>query len=792
MIFADPFPWVAWGVASGYAASAVAPFVARIARGKTGLLLALLPACLCALFTFLLLEVGRSGPLRIARPWTPSLDVELAFRLDGLSLFFALLVSGIGASIFVYANGYFGDKPGIGRFYALLLAFMASMLGLVLADDLILLYVFFELTSLTSYGLISFDHAKPAARANALQALLVTVPGGLCLLAAVVLITNIAGTQSLTTLLAHPDVLRESAQYPAILALVVIAAFTKSAQVPFHFWLPNAMVAPTPVSAYLHSATMVKAGIFLLMRLFPFLAGTPAFFFTLVTLGATTMLVGGFCALRATDLKQVLAFATIMALGLLTAFLGFGSPHAVQACIVYLLVHALYKAALFMGVGAIDHETKTREITALRGLRARMPFVFAATFLAALSMAGLPPAFGFVGKEMVYEAALDHGVPGLVLLAPLAIAFAFVFAAAGLVAIRPFLGAPSDAAKKASSSAPSLWLPPLLLALAGMLAGAGPDVILGPSLLGPAAAAVLDQPVALKLALFHGWTPALALSVLTVLLGSALYLRWDVVRSTSLFGPVEELFMRGFPSAFDAGLARLHRIAVGITHALQNGSLRFYTSMIILTFVAVLGTSIVEGGIGPIAVVIDPRELAIHEWILAALVVAGAMAALYLRFLLGALITLSVVGIALALIYLAFGAPDVAIAQFVVETLLLVLLMLVFVSFPEEAEPRSQPDRIRDALLALGAGTITTIVMLEVLAVPFDLGIAAEYAARSVPEAHGRNVVNTILADFRALDTMGEVLVLATAALGVYPFLRRPPFRVDPAEPEEPSKGAPT
>lgn len=787
---ADDPTLVGAAVLAGYVVAFFAPAIGRIARDRTGLVLALVPAGLTALFGTMLAEVVREGPIRVARPWAPSLGVELSFRLDGLSLFFALLVAGIGTSVFVYANGYFGKKPGVGRFYALLLAFMASMLGLVLADDLLLLYVFFELTSITSYGLISFDNAKPVARANALQALLVTVPGGLCLLAAVVMIGEEAGTSSITALLAAPDVVRESARYPAILALVVVAAFTKSAQLPFHFWLPNAMVAPTPVSAYLHSATMVKAGIFLLMRFFPFVSGTSAFFFALTSLGAATMTIGAILSLRATDLKQILAFATIMTLGLLTAFLGLSGSHAIQACIVYLLVHALYKAALFMGVGAIDHETKTRELPDLRGLRTRMPHVFAATVLAAISMAGLPPAFGFIGKEMVYEAALDQGTAGLVVLVPLVLAFVFVFAAAGLVAIRPFLGPPSEPAKKATASTPSLWLPPLVLAVTGIVAGALPDVLLGPILLGPAGSAILGRPLAIKLELWHGFNVALGLSIATVALGSAFYLRWDSIRRSRLLAPFEVVFLHGFPRAFDAALQGLHRGADRVTVRLQNGSLRSYTAMLVTALVAIVGGSIVDAGIGPIAVVIDPFELGIHEWILAVLMVAGAMAALYLRFLLGALITLSVVGVALAMIYLAFGAPDVAIAQFVVETLLLVLLMLAFVSFPESAEPRGQAQRVRDALLALGAGAVTTIVMLEVLAVPFDLGIAAEYAARSVPEAHGRNVVNTILADFRALDTMGEVLVLATAAVGVYPYLRRRAFRVDPALAENDTEGA--
>jgi multicomponent Na+:H+ antiporter subunit A len=373
---------------------------------RSGWIAAALPAGLTLYFGSLIGPIAAGQRLVVAYPWVPSLGVILSFQVDGLSLLFALLISGIGTLVMVYSGGYLAGHHQLGRFFAIILAFMAAMLGLVLADNLLLLFAFWELTSLTSYLLIGFEHERPAARAAALQALLVTGAGELAMLAGLILLGQVGGSLELSQLLTRGEAIRADALYPAILLLILAGALTKSAQVPFHFWLPNAMEAPTPVSAYLHSATMVKVGIYLLARLSPVLGGTPSWQLVLTMVGTATMLVGAWLAVRHTDLKRILAYSTLSALGTLVMLLGIGSAYAATAAVAFLFGHALYKGALFLVAGAIDHETGTREVDRLGGLRGAMPITAAAAGLAALSMAGLPPFFGFIGKELSYEAVL--------------------------------------------------------------------------------------------------------------------------------------------------------------------------------------------------------------------------------------------------------------------------------------------------------------------------------------------------------------------------------------------------
>ena len=369
----------------------------------------------------------------------PALGVNLSFTVDGLSLLFALLISGVGALVLVYAGGYLAGSPQLGRLYAFLLFFMASMLGLVLADNLLLLFVFWELTSLSSYLLIGFDHERAEARAAALQALLVTGGGSLALLAGFLLLGQVGGSLELSALLSRPGAVTAHLLYVPILLLVLAGAFTKSAQFPFHFWLPAAMAAPTPVSAYLHSATMVKAGVYLLARLSPVLGGTDFWVWLVTVTGSATMLVGAYLALRQSDLKLILAYSTVSALGVMTSLLGLGGALAVRAALAFLLGHALYKGALFLVAGALDHQTGTRDVDRLAGLARAMPITALAAGLAALSMAGIPPLFGFIAKELSYEATL-HAPASAWVTAAAVLANALLVAAAGLAGLKPFLG----------------------------------------------------------------------------------------------------------------------------------------------------------------------------------------------------------------------------------------------------------------------------------------------------------------------------------------------------------------
>ena len=413
--------------------------VERAFGGPAGWASILIPMALFCVFAAQAPQVAEGGPILWSATWIPSLDIRLSVLIDGLSLTFALLITGIGALVALFSVRYLGGRPDYERFVLFLMLFMLGMLGLVLADNIITLFVFWEVTTITSYLLIGFDSDSARARRNALQALLVTGAGALAMLAGLVLLGNAAGSWELSVILERGEAVRAHPHYTAILILVLIGAFTKSAQFPFHFWLPNAMAAPTPVSAFLHSATMVKGGVYLLARLNPALSGTEAWFWSLVIAGGVTAVFASVLAVRQTDIKQILAYTTLMALGTLVLFIGAGTSEAIKGAMVFLVVHSLYKAALFLVIGIVDHEAGTREVGQLRGLARKMPVTALAAWISALSMAGLPPLFGFIGKEFLYKAGLGMGV-AQVWITGAAFANALMVAAAGIVALRPFTG----------------------------------------------------------------------------------------------------------------------------------------------------------------------------------------------------------------------------------------------------------------------------------------------------------------------------------------------------------------
>ena len=421
-----------------------------------------------AFFAWLLPAIAAGQAYRVAWPWVPSLNVSLSFYLDGLSLLFALLISAIGALVFLYTGAYARGHRHFARLHVYLGLFMVAMLGLVLADNLITLYVFWELTTLALYLLIGFDHDSPKARDAARQSLLVTNAGGLALFAGFILLGSVGGSFDLSELRANPEGVRAHALYGPILALVLCGAFTKSAQVPFHFWLPSAMAAPTPVSAYLHSATMVKAGVYLLARMHPLLAGTDAWLLALTSVGAITAVVGSLLALRQTDLKLLLAYSTIMGLGTLVMFLGAEAPIAIAAAMTFLIVHALYKSALFLVAGVVEHATGTRDLRRLGGLARAMPLSALAACVAALSMAGFPPFLGFVGKELKYEGALAIAGGPVPIVAAAVAANAMMVAAAGMIALNPFFGRRADLPRRPHEGPVRMWLGPILLAFLGL------------------------------------------------------------------------------------------------------------------------------------------------------------------------------------------------------------------------------------------------------------------------------------------------------------------------------------
>jgi multicomponent Na+:H+ antiporter subunit A len=759
----------------GFLGALGAPWLQRRLGAAAGWVLALLPLGLFVYFVTQIPAVTSNGGVRHVHPWVPGLNVQLSFVLDGLSLLFALLITGLGALIVAYAGGYLKGHEYQGRFFLLILLFMGAMLGLVLADNLITLFVFWELTSIVSFLLIGFKHDGEGARASALQALLVTAFGGLALLAGFVLLGIAAGSFELSELLAgDAAAVTGHALYPAILLLVVLGAITKSAQVPFHFWLPNAMAAPTPVSAYLHSATMVKAGVYLLARMDPLLGDTLLWVWLLSAIGAATMLTGAVLAVRQTDLKRVLAYTTVTALGTLVLLLGLSFEASVIAAVVFLVVHSLYKGALFLIAGTVDHQTGTRDVLRLGGLRHAMPITAVAAVLAGLSMAGLPPLFGFVGKELAYKAKL--GVDGMWLILPAVavVANALTMVAAGLLVLRPFFGAARsyEGRPEVREAPASMWLGPVVLGAVGLGFGFVPGLLAG-GLIGPAVSAVLGYPVPVELALWYGFDTALLLSIATVLLGVAGYLSWT--RLHARLARADRLLIQWPERAYDASVAGMLAVARAHTRWLQRDDLRF-------SLAVVLGTSTLLVGFTLLAVHdVDSLwarpEAYLHEWALAGLIVVAAGAAVWTRSRLAAVVALGGVGFGIALLFVLLGAPDVAMTQFLVETLLVIILLLVLQRLPrpvyaQEAANRTRAMRLRNAAIAGGVGAVMAGLLLAVTRIPFDTRISEFFAQEAVPGGYGRNIVNVILVDFRALDTLGEIVVLAAAALGVLALVR--------------------
>ncbi len=623
----------------------------------TARVLAVWPALLTGILATEFASVLASGSRIVDVAWAPSLGLSLSFNLDGLGLLFSLLITSVGTLVVLYASLYLAGHPHAGRFYASLFAFMGAMLGVALSDNILTLFVFWELTGFTSFLLIGFEHERDDARSAALQALIVTGAGGLALLAAGVLLFDVSGSTSLSAMAASGGSIAAHPFYAAIASLVLLAAFTKSAQVPFHFWLPNAMAAPTPVSAYLHSATMVKAGIYLVARMTPILGGTALWTTAVTSVGAVTMVVGAYRSLQETDLKRILAYSTVSALGLLMMLLGMGSAEAIAAALVYLVAHAGYKGALFLVAGAIDHETGIRDITRLRGLQSAMPVTAVAGGIAALSMAGVPLTLGFIAKDGAYEALL-HDADWSRWLLILTVTSSMLLGAAGLLAgWLPFRGASLQ--PEAHEPGWQLWIPPLTLAVAGVLIGVAPQLLNAP--LSSAAASILNTPSTMTLAVWHGVSPALMLSLLTLLGAGVAYAMRDAIR-TRAWRPAH-----GTELIYTGSVALLDTTSRLIAPLLHSASLRSYVMVIVVTTLAVGGAALVTAP--RFSAFIPETSVRLHEVLVVVVVIVGALGAAFAKSTMAAVLSLGVVGYGVATTFLIYGAPDLAMTQFSVETL---------------------------------------------------------------------------------------------------------------------------
>lgn len=738
-------------------------------KGRFSLAASLLPLGLFIYFCSFIGRISRGEVVSVFHQWVPSFSLNLSFTLDGLSLLFSLLITGIGFLVFAYSATYLKGHQYIDRFYGYLGMFMGAMLGLVLSDNLLSLFLFWELTSISSFFLIGFNNTSKESRKSAILALTLTGAGGFLFLAGAVLLGWVSGTFSMTEMLYMREAIHGSEHYLLIIFLIMGAAFTKSAQFPFHFWLPGAMKAPTPVSAYLHSATMVKAGIYLLLRFTPILGNHEVWNTTLIIIGGITMLYTAFHTVFRTDLKSVLAYSTVAVLGLLVFLTGLGTQYALTAAAVYIVVHALYKASLFLSTGIIDHQTGTRDITRLSGLRKVMMPVAVAGVLAAVSSAGVPPTIGFVGKDLVYETTLGMGDAALYLTI-LALATNVLILYAGFVAgISPFTGKLPQRFEKIKMPGPLLWVPPLFLSVSGLILGIFPG-LLDSSIVRPVVDAVGGDGAAVHLKLWHGFNTVLALSGVTLSLGFLLYfLVKPSEAKVKAMARLEAISPKNIALGFGDYFTRLSSAWTGV---FQNGFLRNYVVTIVLFMVILVGYSLFSGSEG---IVVDWRSLSKLTFYEVAIMTLMFMAVIFTvasRSRLNAVVGMGVLGYAICLLFVIYSAPDLAMTQFSIDTLTVILFVLVLARLPKYLEPSNHTRRLRDGVISGAFGLLLALIALEVLQEPVNKEISEFYAENAYVLAQGKNVVNVILVDFRGADTWIEITVLTAAALGVFSLMK--------------------
>ncbi len=737
--------------------------------------------CLVALFP----AVAAGEPVRWSTAWLPSLGVNFTLRLDGLAWLFAVMVQGIGALVVLYARYYMSAQDPVPRFFAFLLAFMGAMTGMVMAGDLIQLAAFWELTSLFSFLLIGYWHHSAAARDGARMALTVTAAGGLCLLAGVVVLGRIAGSFDLDVVLASGDVIKNSPWYLTALILILAGALTKSAQFPFHFWLPRAMAAPTPVSAYLHSATMVKAGVFLLIRFWPVLAGTDAWYVIVGSAGMATLLFGAWCAVFQNDLKGLLAYSTISHLGLITLLLGLGSPLAAVAAIFHTVNHATFKASLFMAAGVIDHETGTRDMRKLSGLRRSMPVTAALAIVAAAAMAGVPLLNGFISKEMfLAEAVANSSGRHLNLALPVLATVASLLSV--LYSVRfihqTFFGPePVDLPKEPHE--PPRWMRFPIEVLVGLciLVGVLPNLTIGPILAVAVHSVLGDEVPYYSLALWHGLNLPLLMSAIALIGGVTAYRIFGRRINASQRPWVVGRFNGA--RAYDRVMHIFHRIAAWIVRRLGANRQQARLRAIILTclLAALLASGMAGLGFEQAGVTLQRPGLGFTLlWLIGGgCAVAAAWQAKYHR--LAAVVLVGGAGLVSCLTFVWFSAPDLATTQMLVEIVTTVLLLLGLRWLPKrlpglatpKQEARARRRRLADLAIAAAAGVGVATIAFAVMTRPADSPLARYFLDHAYSEGGGRNVVNVLLVDFRAFDTLGEITVLGIVGLTIWALLRR-------------------
>lgn len=777
----------------------IVPFIFKyVRRIHTGWFVILVPLLLFNEFAGHLAAGVGLRPVQNSLSWVPSLGIDFAVRLDGLSLMFALIITGIGSLVVLYSIFYMSkEREALGNFYVYLLLFMGAMLGVVLSDNLIVFYTFWEMTSVASFLLISYWHQRRAARYGAQKSMLITVFGGFAMLLGFILLYSISGTFSISQMFTAAGEMSRHVLFLPALVLVLLGAFTKSVQFPFHIWLPDAMEAPTPISAYLHSATMVKAGVYLVARLTPLFGSQPAWYWLVTIVGMTTLFWASFMAIRQVDLKAMLAYSTISQLGLIMSLLGAGAgmlaapgrvpelvaAGAILAALFHLVNHSIFKGALFMAVGIMDHETGTRDIRRLGGLMKFMPVTFIITAIGAFSMAGLPPFSGFLSKEMFFTGMLNaaQGLEEswavfLPIVAWVASIFTFIYCM--VLVFKPFTGAyhPEMLDKPPHEASPGMLLPPALLAVFVVGVFVNPSW-LGGNLLEPAMRAVMPgllgpgEHFPVHIQAWHGWTTEVNMTIGIVIAGSLLYIFLDKWSALYDFLPAQV----SLNNAYNQGLVLAEQVSQRITKTYMTGLLRNYLTYIFLTIIVLAGGALLLLQ----AVNIDLSSNAginAYEVALGLTVVAAAVAIVFSTSRLVSILALSAVGLAVSLFFVIFRAPDLALTQLVVETISTTLFLLCFYFLPQMTKVARVEIRPLNALVALGVGATLTLLGLSAQGYRVFEPISY-YFENSFELAGALNMVNALLVDFRGFDTLLETVVLFSAGIGVYALIKLRPSR---------------
>ncbi len=768
-------PWI---VFVPFAAAALALFICRWAGKHTGLLMVLAAACSFSTCLLLFSHMHHGEAWSYVQPWMPQVNINLAFIGDGFGLFFAMLVSGIGLLVGIYSLAYIPDLPNgrLGRYYASLIAFMGAMLGISLSDDLMLMFVFWEITSITSFILIGFWYEQENAKKGALTALQVTALGGLAMMVGFVMIYVATGTFRISEL-AHDSGLQHALAgsilfIPALL-LVFGGAFTKSAQVPFHFWLPNAMVAPTPVSTYLHAATMVKAGIFLIGRLLPVFESASLWSPILVTVGLITFALSAYQALREHDLKAILARTTLSTLGLVMMLYGL---KAAGQDAIQILNHGAYKGALFLVAGIVEHATHTRDIRQLGGLRKDMPITFWLCVIAALSMAGLPPFMGFVAKESLYGELLHNQVlhhsafMQWLVIGGSVLANALIFAVSFKLIIGIFLGTKRSELHHVHDATFGLWFPPLILVLTAVALGLLAAMPWTGNLVNAFSSDThAHAHVALIPSLEH--IGPVVLSVITIALGISIY-TW---RST--VNRIQDALDRVPPMqwVWDKLLEGTTWSAVSYSSRWQNGSLRWYLSMILAAFVGLVVYALYKGGITFDHLHLSLQNAPWYGLVLCALLIVAAMTVVKAGTRLMAAIAMTAVGFLVSTLFVVYRSPDILLTQILIETVSTIFILLVLFYMPAFKKDRvSPPAKLWHLLVSVAVGLVSMFMILLCMSPQFreTTNLGKGYLTKALTEGGGQNAVNVIIVDMRAIDTTGEITVLVVVGLCVYGLLR--------------------